>query len=169
MPRCWTSRRAKDSKVDSGFQLPIGTAVLAILSDQPPATEAVSPAAGAAALASRSDHKHERLTSATVQVLDGTGAATVTFTRAFAALPAVTCLLYEATTGQPVVFKVESWVMTGANYTGCVVRGYRASVLPSLSGILLIGPLLTALANYNVFGGSAAGAQFCCIALQPSA
>lgn len=139
------------------------------LGNNTPSSEIVAGAAGTAPLASRDDHKHPRVSSATVQVLDAAGVATVNFTRPFAALPAVTCLLYEASAGQPVVFKVRNWVQDGnGNYTGCVVQGYRASILPALSGIVLLTGLLTALANYNVFGGSAAGAQFCCIALQPS-
>lgn len=47
--------------------------------------------------------------------------------------------------------------------------GLTSAILPSLSGIGLLTGLITALSNLNVFGGSAAGAQFCCIALQPSA
>lgn len=143
----------------------------AILGNDAPPPEAVAAKSGAAALAAREDHQHPRLTSATVQALDAQGVATVMFTRAFASLPAVTCLLYEATTAQPVVFKVKGWVQdpqTNA-YTGCIVQGYRASILPALSGIALLTGLITALASYNVFGGSASGAQFCCIALQPSA
>lgn len=140
-----------------------------ILGDSTPSTEIVTGAAGTAAMASRDDHKHPRVSSATVQVLDASGVATVTFTRTFTALPAVTCLLYEASSAQPVVFKVRNWVQDGnGNYTGCVIQGYRASILPALGGIALLTGLVTALANYNVFGGSAAGAQFCCIALQPS-
>lgn len=156
---------------DFGFggSAPTMAQLQTLLTNDAPPPEATNPAAGTGGMAARDDHKHPRLTSATVQVLDGTGAATVLFTRAFAALPAVTCLLYEATSAQPVVFKVKGWVQdANGNYTGCQVQGYRASVLPALSGIGLLTGLVTALANYNVFGGSAAGAQFCCIALQPS-
>lgn len=156
---------------DFGFggSAPTMAQLQAILTNTVPAPEAVTPEAGAGSRAARDDHQHPRLTSATVQVLDANGVATVAFTRVFAALPAVTCLLYEATNGQPVVFKVKGWVQdANGNYTGCVVQGVRASLLPTLSGIVLLTGLLTALSNLNVFGGSAAGAQFCCIALQPS-
>lgn len=138
------------------------------LSNQDPAAEKVTPAPGSGDQGARADHVHPRLTSATVQNLNASGEVQVMFTRSFAGIPAVTCLLYEATTAQPVVFKVKDWVRDGDAYTGCIIQGVRASVLPALSGILLLGPLITALANFNVFGGSAAGAQFCCIALQPS-
>lgn len=157
--------------MDVGFGgAPTMAQLQAILTTAAPVPEAVAPAVGSGQRAARDDHKHERLTSATVQVLDTNGAATVTFTRSFASLPAVTCLLYEASAAQPVVFKVKDWVKdAGGNYIGCNVMGYRASILPALSGIGLLTGLVSALANYNVFGGSAAGAQFCCIALQPSA
>jgi len=157
--------------MDFGFGgAPSMAQLAAILGNDAPPPEAVAAKPGAAVLAAREDHQHPRLTSATVQALDGAGLATVPFTRTFATLPAVTCLLYEATAAQPVVFKVRSWIQdANGNYTGCVVQGVRASLLPALSGIGLLTGLITALSNLNVFGGSAAGAQFCCIALQPSA
>ena len=156
---------------DFGFggSAPTMAQLQAILTNTVPAPEAVTPEAGAGSRAARDDHQHPRLTSATVQALDANGVATVSFTRTFAALPAVTCLLYEASNAQPVVFKVKSWVQdANNNYIGCVVQGARASLLPALSGIALLTGIITALANYHVFGGSAASAQFCCIALQPS-
>lgn len=156
--------------MDFGFGgAPTMVQLQALLSNDAPLPEAVQPSAGSTGMAAREDHKHPRLTSATVQTLDGSGVATVMFTRSFASLPAVTCLLYEATAAQPVVFKVRGWVQdAGGSYTGCQAQGVRASLLPSLSGIGLLTGLITALSNLNVFGGSAAGAQFCCIALQPS-
>jgi hypothetical protein len=155
--------------MDSGFATSVTIEQLrAILTNTPPAAEGVAPVVGAGSSASRDDHIHPRLSSATVSSLDSTAHATVMFTRTFTTTPCVQCLLVETPDGQPVIFKVESWVMNGALYSGCVLKGYRSSILPSLSGILLIGPLLTALANYNVFGGSAANAQFCCLAIQAS-
>lgn len=139
------------------------------LSNDLPAPEKTDPVSGSADQGARSDHVHPRPSSATIQSLGTDGVAQVMFTRSFSGLPAVTCLLYEASAGQPVVFKVRDWVQdANGAYVGCNIQGCRSSILPSLSGILLIGPLLTALGNFNVFGGSAAGAQFCCIALQPS-
>lgn len=154
---------------DSGFATMVTMEQLRqILTNTPPVREGVTPDPGMGLSASRDDHIHPRLSSATVGTLDANARATVTFTRTFAQTPCVQCLLVEASDNQPVVFKVESWVMNGPLYAGCVLRGYRSSVLPALSGILLIGPLISALANYNVFGGSAANAQFCCLAIQPS-
>jgi len=150
--------------------VPTMAQLAAILGNDAPPPEAVAAKSGAAVLAAREDHQHPRLSSCTVQALNAQGESTITFTRVFAGLPAVTCLLYEANAGQPVVFKVKGWVQdANGNYTGCTVQGVRASLLPSLSGIGLLTGLITALSNLNVFGGSAANAQFCCIALQPSA
>ena len=155
--------------MDSGFATNVTDEQLRrLLTNSPPVREGVTPDVGVGQTASRDDHIHPRLSSATVAQLDGNARATVTFTRSFTTTPCVQCLLVEGADSQPVVFKVESWVMTGALFTGCVLRGYRSSVLPALSGILLVGPLISALANYNVFGGSAANAQFCCLAIQPS-
>jgi hypothetical protein len=155
---------------DFGFGgAPTMAQLQALLSNDAPPAEANTPVPGTGGMAARDDHKHPRLSSATVQILDGNGEAVITFTRNFAAMPAVTCLLYEASDAQPVVFKVKTWAKdTQGNYTGCTIRGARASILPALSGIALLTGLVSALANYNVFGGSAAGAQFCCLAIQPS-
>jgi hypothetical protein len=155
--------------MDSGFATMVTQEQLRqILTNNAPVAEGVAPVSGTGTMASRDDHMHPRLSSATVSSLDANAKATVTFTRSFTSTPCVQCLLVEAADGQPVIFKVESWVMTGPLFTGCVLKGYRSSVLPALSGILLIGPLISTLANYNVFGGSAANAQFCCLAIQPS-
>lgn len=141
----------------------------ALLSNATPPGEAVTPVPGSGGMASRDDHKHPRLSSATVQSLNASGEAVITFTRTFSSMPVVICLLYETADNQPVVFKVKSWTQDAQNnYTGCTIKGSRASLLPALSGITLLAGLITALANFNVFGGSAAGAQFCCLAIQPS-
>lgn len=145
-------------------------ALQALLSNTAPTPEATAPAAGSGGMASRDDHKHPRLSSASVSMLNASGEAAMTFSRSFTAMPAVMCLLIEAADSQPVVFKVKTWTQDAQNnYTGCTIKGSRSSILPALSGILLIGPLISSLANFNVFGGSAAGAQFCCVAIQPSA
>lgn len=63
------------------------------------------------------------------------------------------------------------------DYTGCVIKGYRSQRLPQLgvvSGILTavitgVNALVSTLKNYDVFAGSAAGAEYSLIALQTSA
>ncbi len=134
----------------------------ALLSNNEPPSETVAPAPGAGGLAARDDHKHPRLSSATVNVLGANGEVAIMFTREFSAMPAVTCLLVENADNQPVVFKVKSWTMNDQNYAGCVIKGYRMQTLPSVL------TLLTQLLSFNVVGGVAVGAQFCCLAIQPS-
>lgn len=134
----------------------------ALLSNNAPPSETVAPAAGAGSMASRDDHKHPRLSSAIVSVLGAAGEVDITFTRQFTAMPAVVCLLIEMPDNQPVVFKVKNWIMNGPNYAGCTIKGYRMQTLPSPL------TLLTQLISFNIVGGVAVGAQFCCLAIQPS-
>lgn len=117
--------------------------------------------------ASRGDHQHPRLTSSTRVALDASGNATVTYTRTFATKPAITLTAINPS-GRAVTLEITNDVVVGGVYTGCVIKGYRSQLLPSLSGILLIGPLLTALGNFDILGGSAAGVEVNVIAIQAS-
>jgi hypothetical protein len=75
---------------DVGFGGVVSMATLqTLLSNGAPPPEANTPAPGTGGMAARDDHKHPRLSSATVQSLDANGEAVVSFTRAFAAMPAV--------------------------------------------------------------------------------
>lgn len=146
--------------MDAAFPFPPA----AILSDALPPSEAVTATAGATALASRDSHRHPRLTSATNETLGASGEVTVAFTRLFVTMPVLTCLLIESANNQPVIFKIKSWVQDGSlNYTGCVVKGYRSQTVPQNLVTLLLGGV------FDLFNGSAVGAQFACIALLASA
>lgn len=149
--------------VDSGF----GKDPVALLSDSAPMSEAVAPKSGNQPKASRIDHQHPRLTSSTRVQLTANGTAAVTYTRAFAAKPAIVLTAINPS-GRQVVLEVISDTLVDGAYTGCVIKGYRSQMLPSLSGILLIGPLITALSGFDVLGGSAAGVEVSVIAIQPS-
>lgn len=142
--------------------IPTAEQLQTILSNNPPPTEAVTPAAGAGTKAARDDHKHPRLSSAVVTTLGPQGEVDVVFTRSFSVMPAVNCLLIETPDNQPVVFKVKSWARSGPDYIGCTIKGYRMQTLPPVL------TLLTQLLSFNIAGGQAAGAQFCCVAIQPS-
>lgn len=155
--------------VDTGFGVPVTPAQLqTILGNQPPVAEAVSAAAGAAVVASRTDHTHPRLTSTTVQTLGAGGDVSITFTRSFSKMPGVVCTAYKATDNLPVTFEVKSWLMDGANYAGCVIHGGKAATLPNISGVLLLTNLISALNQFNPFSGDATGTQFSCVAIQAS-
>lgn len=132
-------------------------------SDATPMAETRLGTPGAAPKAVREGHEHPRLTSATTDhVLDANGEATITFTRSFAVKPAVTYMLDEAADLGAVLIKVKTWTIVGGQYTGCVVKGYRARTLPATL------TLLTALINFDVFAGVTTGAVFTFIALQKS-
>jgi hypothetical protein len=155
---------------DTGFgAAPTMAQLAAILSNASPPGEGVNSAPGQAGMAARGDHVHPRLTSATVQSLDATGAAAITFTRSFSVKPCVTFTLYEADELMPVVFKVKGWTRdANGNYTGCSVKGYRAALLPAMNGVTLAAGVTSALASFNVFMAVPAAVEFSCIALQPS-
>lgn len=147
-----------------GWQVdPIKAPTPDILSNNAPMVESQQPAAGAADKASRGDHQHPRLTSATVHTLNGSGEAPITFTRSFDVFPCMDFTYVEAADNPPVIFKVKSWTLDGSNkIIGCVAKGYRGQVVPQNLATLLLG------AVFNVFGGSASGVQFTAIALQQS-
>ncbi len=111
---------------------------------------------------SRDDHQHPRLTSTTMATIGPANTVTVTFTRNFINAPGIVFTEINGAATQPAVFKVESWVMTGSLYTGCVVRAYRSQTVPQN----LVNLLLSAV--FNIFGASASGTVFSCIAVARS-
>lgn len=128
----------------------------------------------------RADHQHPRLTSTTYATLAADGTATVAFTRSFVNKPGVNMTETDVAGKQPLICAVQSWVQDkdGA-YTGCIIRGQRAQVLPTinpLSGVLTllsavvtgVNSALAMLTNYNVFGGSVTGASVSVIAVARS-
>lgn len=133
------------------------------LSSTAPNPEATSATAGAGQAASRDDHMHPRLTSATNGTLNASNEATIVFTRSFSAMPSIDFTYIESADNPPVMFKVKQWTQDGnGNYTGCVCKGYRGQVIPQNLATLLLS------AVFNPFSGSATGVQFTCIALQQS-
>jgi len=157
-----------------------------VLADLTPMPERTAPQPGDQPYASRMDHVHPRLTSVTGHKLDSTGRATVVFTQAFAPAagvnpyPGMSCIPTDTSGATPIIaWKVESWATdANGNYTGCVIRAYRGQTLPvqpQVTGITLLTQVVTALnsvitafSGYDVTGGSAAGADFTCIAVKRS-
>lgn len=131
------------------------------------------------------DHQHPRLTSTNYATLASDGTATVTFTRSFVNQPGVNMTEVDAAGKQPLVCSVQSWVRetmtptpSGA-YVGCVIKGQRAQMLPTinplsgtitlLSGVITgVNGIVSALTGYNVFGGGVAGASVSVIAVARS-
>lgn len=130
------------------------------------------------------DHQHPRLTSTTYATLASDGTATVAFTRPFTNKPGVVMTETDAAGNQPLVCVVQSWMretMTptpSGPYVGAVIKGYRSTILPTLtpiSALSILAGVITgvnainsALSNLNVFGGSAAGASVSVIAVARS-
>lgn len=133
------------------------------LADANPIAESTTAKAGTMGAASRADHEHPRLTATATGVLNASGEATVTFTRTFPTKPGLTSMYAESADGQPVVFKVKTWTTdVNGNFTGCVIKGYRAQAIPANLVSLLLGGV------FNLFAGSAAGVEYSLIAVQAS-
>lgn len=149
-----------------------------ILSNDPPLSEAKTPTPGAQQKATRADHQHPRLTSATNHTLDANGFTTVTFTREFLTEPAITMNGLGSGTGPVPDFRAD-FIITNGKWTGATVYGQRARSLPTLaplnSGLLslvssLIGalnPLLASLSGFAPYE-NAAGARVSVVAIQNS-
>lgn len=151
-----------------------------------PKTEMTGGAVGAQPTRyAREDHQHPRLTSTTYATLASDGTATVAFTRPFTNKPGITMTETDVAGKQPLICSVQSWVretMTPAPagaYIGCVIKGQRAQVLPTINPLSGLLTLLTAvvsgvnaivgqLTNYNVFGGTVDGAVVSIIAVARS-
>lgn len=157
----------------------VRAAVTSMLGTGMPQSEAGTATPGTQDKLAREDHVHKRLTSATVHTTAANGKQTVMFTRTFDVQPVVMCDLVEVPDNGPVTFKVESWLddtgaawALGKPYGGAVVYGYRTREMPTLNlaGIVLIGPLLTALnviSGYKPYVG-AGNVGFSCLAIQQS-
>lgn len=117
----------------------------------------------------RADHQHPRLTSATIVTLDSNGLATVAFTRSFPVEPSVDLTPIAPGGTQPVALQVDSWVMTGADYTGCIVKGFRGQST-TLAAVTVVGiSVAVGSQTVNPFSAPAAsGVRVSVIALQTS-
>lgn len=123
-------------------------------------------------------HSHPRLTSATRATLTQDGTATVTFTRTFSRQPGVVMTEVNASGNQPLVLVVQSFTVESGLYVGAVIKGYRSNPLPSqnqltvaslLTGIIgSLNALASSLTGFNVFGGTAVGAQVSVVAIASS-
>lgn len=123
-----------------------------------------------AAMYARADHQHPRLTSATTGFLDSNGLATVAFTRVFPTKPSIDLTPIAPGGTQPVALQLDSWVMTGADYTGCIVKGFRGQAT-NLAAVQVLGiSVAVGAQTITPFSAPAAsGVEFSCIALQTSA
>lgn len=91
-------------------------------------------------------------------ILDASGLATVLFSKGFDTQPAVALAAIAPGGTQPVILSVDSWIMSGGQFTGVVVKGYRTRPLPAVIA------LLSGLVNYDVAAGSAVGVAVSAVA-----
>lgn len=142
----------------------IGTGGAAVpLSSIAPISENTTSAIGTGVMAARNDHIHQRLSSSTRVVLDGSGNATVTYTRSFTTAPVFSFTPLNST-GQPIIIEHTGDIQTGSLFTGCTIRGSRAQILPQNLVTLLLSGV------FNLFSGtSASGVSVSCFVIQPSA
>lgn len=146
------------------------------LADTMPAAEATTPTAGTGQAASRDDHIHPRLASATRVTLNASSTATVTFTRSFVSAPVIQLCAINPS-GAQVVLEVVADIKTGAVWTGCTIKGSRARQLPvidAVGGLLTavitgVNNIATALTGYDIFAASASGVVVNVLAIEASA
>lgn len=174
----------QDGLVNPGSGPTMSEIASALLGSTAPRSEAVSPTAGAAQVASRDDHRHPRLTSTTVAAIATGNTASVMFTRAFANEPGIDYQELPATAttttpptadasanAQPTNSRVLSWTFgptallpdaAPTDYTGCTVRVWRAQTVPQNLVNLLLGGV------FNLFAASVVGTRFSIIAVARS-
>lgn len=166
-PAGWDPKIAQPTTdVPSLVQAAVQTAVGSMLSDAAPKPETnASGVAGTDTKVPKADHQHPPVRSATVVTLNASGTAVVTYTRSFDSPPCFVPVAINPS-GRPVQVEVVSDIQdANGKYIGANIRGYRSQLLPSLSGIVLLGNLITAIGNFDVLGGSAAGVQIRFVAL----
>lgn len=130
------------------------------------------------------DHQHPRLTSTTVATITTGNTAMINFTRAFANEPGID---YQelpasqdtttpppsdtASSAQPTQSRVIAWTKgptatlpsaAPSDYTGCMVRVWKAQTIPQNLSTLLLG------AVFNIFAASVVGTRFSIIAVARS-
>lgn len=81
--------------------------------------------------------------------LNASGLATITFDPPLASEPRIVAQAINGA-GDPVFLETESKTQSGGVWVSAVIRGYRIQPLPTLSGILLVSGLVSALTGFRV-------------------
>lgn len=150
------------------------SAFLPVMATYTPFTESKTGAAGDdPATYSDGKHQHPRMSSSTPVTLDANGAGVATFSRSFAIAPMPTFAEVPATdgatlTGPPSVFRVKSWIKTGADFTGANVEGFKLSPPTALAAVQVAGISVAVGGQNYVTYGPAANATVSCIMLPNS-
>ncbi len=151
----------------------------------PPMSEKTAPAIGTQPTRyALEDHQHGRLTSTTQATITSGNTATVMFTRSFVNEPGIDYKELPATaetttppasdtaaSAQPTQSRVIAWTKgpttrvpdaAATDYTGCVVRVWKAQTIPQNLATLLLS------AVFNIFAASVVGTRFSIIAVARS-
>jgi hypothetical protein len=104
-----------------------------------PASEGAGFVGSETASFARGDHQHPRVSSSKPVTLDANGQGVATFSRPFSVEPLPAFAQMPPLGAGPCIFLVESWVMSGADYVGANVRGYRLSAPQNLATVQVLG------------------------------
>lgn len=92
----------------------------------------------------RGDHQHPRITSSKPTVLDANGQGVAVFSRPFLSAPQAAFAQVpmndgDVVTGPPCVFRVKSWIKTGAEFTGANIEGFMMAPPTQLASVQVLG------------------------------
>lgn len=134
-----------------------------------PRSEATSATVGAQAMKyAREDHQHPRITSSRNLTLDANGEGVATFTRAFSTEPVAAFAQITGVAG-PCIFQIVSWIMTGSDYTGANIKGWKMEgPSQTLASVTIVG-ISAAVGSQNITKyGPAAGVRVSVVMLPDS-
>lgn len=123
-----------------------------------PKTEAASAVTGSDIMRyALDDHQHPSISSRTKVTLDANGAATTMFSKTFASEPELGFAKKPGGPVGPCVFEVDSWVMSGSDYIGANIKGYRLTPPQTQPTQVVLGITLVlggnAIATYGPANG----------------
>lgn len=102
-------------------------------------------------------------------MLDAQGVGSTTFSRPFASEPLPNLTLMPGGIAGPCIFEVTSWIMTGPNYTGANIKGYKlAAPSQTLAAVSVVGISVAVGGQTITTYGPAAGAKVSVVMLPDS-
>lgn len=115
------------------------------------------------------DHQHPRLTSSRPLTLDANGQGVATFSKSFSSEPVPSFSQMPGGVAGPCIFAVESWIMTGQNYTGANIKGWKLSAPTQNLAAVTVLAVSVAIGGQTITTyGPAAGAKVSVIMLPDS-
>jgi hypothetical protein len=138
-------------------------------SDIVPSSEGAGGIGSSTVMFARADHQHPRITSSRPLTLNASGQGVATFSKPFTNEPVPTFSQMPGGVAGPCIFAVESWIMTGDEYTGANIRGWKlAAPTQTLASVNVVGIAVTVGGQSITTYGPAAGAKVSVIMLPDS-